>query len=66
MKFSEKLDQTAGRVDSVCQELSRNVVGKDFALQSMVSSFSDDQTALEDRFRSENVDKLQLELDSLS
>ena len=36
IKFHKKLNETAGRVDGVCQELVRILDGKDFALQSAV------------------------------
>jgi hypothetical protein len=56
IKFRDEMNETVGRVDSVCQELSRTLDDKDFALRSTVQSLSDNHTALEDRFRSEKAD----------
>ena len=61
IKFRKELEKSAGRVDSMCQELSNVLDDKDFALKLTVQSLNGDQTALEDRLRSEN----ELELDSL-
>ena len=38
IRFHDELNETVGRVDSVCQELSRTLDDKDFALWSTVQS----------------------------
>ena len=38
IKFHDELNETVGRVDSVCQELSRTLDDKDSALWSAVQS----------------------------
>ena len=47
----------------MCQDVARTSGYKDFSLQSTVQTLSYDQTALEDRFRSENMDNFQSVLD---
>ena len=66
VKFHEKLNETVGRVNEVCESRVVSSFGI-HRIHAAVNGtkLSDDRTMLEDRVRSETVDNFQSELDRL-
>eukprot|EP00450_Noctiluca_scintillans_P035103 CAMPEP_0194542498 /NCGR_PEP_ID=MMETSP0253-20130528/84114_1 /TAXON_ID=2966 /ORGANISM="Noctiluca scintillans" /LENGTH=704 /DNA_ID=CAMNT_0039389123 /DNA_START=77 /DNA_END=2191 /DNA_ORIENTATION=- len=64
IKFREEFSDTVGRVENMCQDVSRNLEDKDCAQRSVIQSLGESHSRLEERMRDEKNDNDSKHLDA--
>lgn len=64
IKFREEFSDTVGRVENMCQDVSRNLEDKDRAQRSLIQSLGESHSRLDERMRDEKNDNHSKHLDS--